>query len=248
MNTQTPLSLADIHTLAATCPYRFDTPNHNDLVGIGGDLQPATLLAAYLQGVFPWFNEGEAIAWWRPDPRCVMHTATYRPKKSLIRTAKKYAHWHISYNHAFDAVMYACSQPRHYSSETWINAQMMASYQILHRMGIGFSIEVWADDVGGELIGGLYGLKIGSGIFGESMFHRRTDASKLAFWALVALCRTSNIPIIDCQLPNDYLIGLGASTLPLDCYMAQLAALTCPTASDPNWHQLPSHSLAQLID
>lgn len=197
-----------------------------EIVGLGADLSPSTLLQAYRCGIFPWFNEGEPIAWWCPNPRCIMASHEFVPSKSLRQSAKKYAKQggHLSLNRAFWSVVEKCSLPRAYSEDTWIHSEMKAAYGALHELGVGFSVEVWAGEpMTSELIGGLYGLKIGNMVFGESMFHRQTDASKLAFWGLSRLCVQSGVSWIDCQLPNDYLLSLGAVMVPREQFLAVLA-------------------------
>lgn len=258
------LSLADIHTIADTCPYRFpvediiaqsdDTDNQSleqqvGLIALGGDLTVSTLLQAYLTGLFPWFNHNEPIAWWCPNPRCVMHPNTFCPAKSLKRVAKKHTDWHLSLNNVFDEVIRACSLPRvqqgQWVDETWIHNEIKASYGDLHAIGVAFSLEVWSGlPTRSPLVGGLYGLKIGNMVFGESMFHHKTDASKLAFWALNRLCVHSNIVLIDCQLPNDYLMGLGADLMQRTDFLAILKKATDPTLAQAK----PITASQQTID
>lgn len=235
-------TLYELHHLASHCLYRFPPPcDDAGLVGLGGDLLPSTLIYAYLHGLFPWFNQDEAIAWWCPNPRCVMIPSAYRPAKSLVRTAKKQNNWHLSLNLAFDQVVHYCSLPRSYSDDTWIHDNIKQSYHRLHKLGVGFSIEVWeGHPCQSELIGGLYGLKIGACVFGESMFHQRTDASKLAFWGLNHLCQQSKVRLIDCQLPNDHLMGLGATLISRESFLQKLALLTHPQsyhACASDWHK-----------
>lgn len=212
---------------------RYDFPNPNDidpeghgLVAVGGDLATDTLLSAYAQGLFPWFNEDEPIAWWCPDPRCVILPSDYKPSKSLRRQAKN-SRWQLTLNHAFDDVIHACSLPRSEGlpegEHTWIHAEMIDAYTELHAAGFAHSIEVWDEQQ--QLIGGLYGLKIGNIYFGESMFHHATNASKLAFWGLMQLCAQSQVALVDCQLPNAHLMSLGASTLPRDHFLPRLNEL-----------------------
>ncbi|MEC5211297.1 leucyl/phenylalanyl-tRNA--protein transferase [Psychrobacter sp. PL15] len=212
---------------------RYDFPNPADVdpngigvVAVGGDLAPETLISAYAQGLFPWFNEDEPIAWWCPEPRCVMVPTDYKPSKSLRRQAK-HERWQLTLNQAFDDVIHACSLPRSdglpEGEHTWIHDEMIEAYTELHARGFAHSVEVWDDD--GQLIGGLYGLKIGSIYFGESMFHRASNASKLAFWGLMRLCAQSNVALVDCQLPNEHLISLGATTLPRADFLSQLDTL-----------------------
>ncbi|OLF35960.1 leucyl/phenylalanyl-tRNA--protein transferase [Psychrobacter sp. Cmf 22.2] len=212
---------------------RYDFPNPISIdpdgigiVAVGGDLAPQTLISAYAQGLFPWFNEDEPIAWWCPDPRCVMVPTDYKSSKSLHKQAGR-ARWQLTLNQTFDDVIHACSLPRNNGlpegEHTWIHEEMIEAYTELHAYGFAHSIEVW--DEKGALIGGLYGLKIGSIYFGESMFHRASNASKVAFWGLMRLCEQSNVALVDCQLPNDHLMSLGATTLPRPNFLAQLDTL-----------------------
>ena len=222
-------------TLKSLGRYDFPNPAVVDpdgigIVAIGGDLAPETLISAYAQGLFPWFNEDEPIAWWCPEPRCVMVPTDYLPSKSLRRQAKK-ERWQLTLNQAFDDVIRACSLPRSNGlnneqpegEHTWIHDEMIEAYTELHAHGFAHSVEVWDDS--GQLIGGLYGLKIGSIYFGESMFHRSSNASKLAFWGLMRLCDQSNVALVDCQLPNEHLMSLGAKTLPRADFLTQLDTL-----------------------
>lgn len=247
-------TLYDLHRLAHACIYRFPPPcDDAGLVGLGGDLLPSTLIYAYLNGLFPWFNKDEAIAWWNPNPRCVIFPSEYRPAKSLVRTAKKHKDWHISLTLDFDAVVHNCSLPRAYSDDTWIHDNIKQSYHLMKELGVGYSIEIW-DGIPqqSELVGGLYGLKIGGCAFGESMFHKRTDASKLAFWGLNRLCLLTGVRMIDCQLPNEYLMGLGATLISRDLFLEKLAILTYPKsyhATATDWHTFELNSpLAWLYD
>ncbi len=233
---------------------RYDFPNpavvDPDGVGIvamGGDLAPETLISAYAQGLFPWFNEDDPIAWWCPQPRCVMTPKEYQPSKSLRKQARN-TRWQLTVNKAFDEVIHACSLPR--STElvegehTWIHQEMIEAYTQLHHYGFAHSVEVW-DEHGhenGQLIGGLYGLKIGGIYFGESMFHRASNASKIAFWGLMQLCIDSNVTLVDCQLPNDHLLSLGATTLSRSDFLTQLDSLLS-SASLP-WRSYSDKSLS----
>lgn len=216
---------------------RYDFPNPTDvdpegigIVAVGGDLAPETLISAYAQGLFPWFNEDDPIAWWCPEPRCVLIPKDYQPSKSLRKQAKR-ERWQLTLNQAFDEVVRACSVPRCDSisdeqpdgAHTWIHNDMIAAYNELHAYGFAHSIEVW--DENSQLIGGLYGLKIGNIYFGESMFHRTSNASKIAFWGLMRLCEQSAVALVDCQLPNEHLLSLGAITLPRTEFLTQLDSL-----------------------
>lgn len=242
-------------------------PQHSGLIAMGADLSPATLLSAYCQGMFPWFNEDEPIAWWCPEPRCVIAPSDYKPSKSLRRTAKK-SDWQITINQAFDDVIQNCSLPRSYAQDTWIHEEMVDAYLHLHQLGFAHSIEVWQPSVcqatdspavhtgdevnnsGRQLIGGLYGLRIGSIYFGESMFHTVTDASKVAFWSLMRLCDYSHIPVVDCQLPNPHLMSLGAQTLERQHFLDLLPKLTSQQGISwqaANFNPIACQSLLETI-
>ncbi len=222
------LDLADLHTIADRAAFDFgriiDLADDDGFIGAGADLSTATLLSAYRSGVFPWFGADDPICWWSPSPRCVIDPTTFSPAKSLIRTAKK--PWYISVNHAFSDVIEACSNPRAYADSTWIHDEMKDAYTALHKMGAAVSIEVWAEQVGGALIGGLYGVNIGAMYFGESMFHRERDASKIAFWALMRLAKMRGITLIDCQLENPHLMSLGADLMAKDEFIHKLERLS----------------------
>lgn len=193
----------------------------NGLLAIGGDLSPARLLAAYYNGIFPWYSAYQPILWWSPDPRGVLSVAQLHISRSLRKTLAKTS-LRFTVNQAFMDVVKACAEPRRYSDETWITQEFMQSYAILHEMGQAHSIEVWDDE---QLVGGLYGITVGKLFCGESMFHRQPDASKLA---MVALCRhlaRYNAPLIDCQMQNSYLETMGVQELPRDIFLQQLAEL-----------------------
>lgn len=222
-------------TLKSLGRYRFPNPATVDpdglgLVAIGGDLAPETIISAYAQGLFPWFNEDDPLAWWCPEPRCVMVPRDYIPSKSLKKQARR-ERWQLSVNQAFDEVIQACSLPRYdgindeqtEGAHTWIHDEMIEAYTELHAYGFAHSIEVWDDNK--QLIGGLYGLKIGRIYFGESMFHRASNASKLAFWGLMKLCQQSKVALVDCQLVNEHLLSLGATIQTRDEFLGQLDTL-----------------------
>lgn len=218
-------------TLKSLGRYDFPDPTSIDpegigLVAMGGDLASDTLISAYAQGLFPWFNEDEPIAWWCPEPRCVVVPSDYQPSKSLRKQARR-ERWQLTLNQAFDDVIRACSLPRSdglpEGEHTWIHEEMIEAYTNLHAQGFAHSIEVWNDQ--GQLIGGLYGLKLGGIYFGESMFHCASNASKLAFWGLMQLCEQSQVALVDCQLPNDHLMSLGATTVPRAEFLTQLDTL-----------------------
>ena len=178
----------------------LDVPN--GLLAAGGDLGPERLLCAYRRGIFPWFSEGQPILWWSPDPRAVLWPETFHVSRSLRRTQRR-ATFTISIDTAFDRVVRECAAPRRGREDTWITPEMAAAYGRLHRAGHAHSVECWR---GAELAGGLYGVAVGRVFFGESMFSRAPDASKIA---LAHLC-TLGFGLIDCQIPNAHLARLGA--------------------------------------
>lgn len=188
------------------------------LLAAGGDVSPARLQRAYQSGIFPWSSAGEPLLWWSPDPRCVICPASFVPSKSLVKTRRQ-SLWRVTCNQAFGAVITACAEPRPYADETWITPEIQAGYVRLHQLGWAQSIETWFND---ELVGGLYGVTVGRVFCGESMFSRRRDASKLAFWALMSLMQAWHVEWVDCQLENDHLLSLGATTMSRRDYLAVL--------------------------
>lgn len=187
-------------------PTRDALPDPNGLLAAGGALTPDWLITAYSRGIFPWFSEGEPILWWSPAPRMVLAPGAMVPPRSL-RKAFRRQPVSLSVNRDFDRVVDACRAPRPGQGGTWITAAMVAAYRRLHRLGWAHSIEVRDGD---DLIGGLYGLGIGSVFFGESMFSARANASKYAFLALSDWTHRAGLTMIDCQVYNDHLYRLGA--------------------------------------
>ena len=208
--------------LSYPCQYDFPNPlyceNDDGLIAVGGDLQPQTLRYAYAHGFFPWFNAGDPIMWWSPNPRCIIYPHTFTPSKTLSRKLKN-SDWHLTINHDFLAVIQGCSDARKYAQSTWITDDMITAYHNLHQLGDAVSIEIWENE---NLIGGLYGIKLGQAFFGESMFHRATDASKVAFFCLMKLCELSKFAWVDCQLPNDHLLSLGAGVISREQFLSEL--------------------------
>ncbi|OTG86939.1 leucyl/phenylalanyl-tRNA--protein transferase [Acinetobacter sp. ANC 4558] len=207
----------------APSQYIFPNPNEADPDGegficIGADLAPSTLFEAYTHGLFPWFSERDPICWWSPEPRCIIQPENYKPSKSLLRNMKKY-NYKITINQAFETVIRSCSLPRRYADETWISEDIIQAYCQMFDAGYGYSIEVWDET---NLIGGLYGITIGQGCFGESMFSTQTDVSKMAFYTLMLIGKQHRLPWIDCQLVNDHLLSLGASTISRQSYLNSL--------------------------
>ncbi|MBL4584959.1 MAG: leucyl/phenylalanyl-tRNA--protein transferase [Pseudomonadales bacterium] len=190
----------------------------NGLLAAGGDLSPARIQAAYRQGIFPWFEDDQPILWWSPNPRSVIYTDDFRPSRSLAKRLRK-QQYEVRFNTAFEQVMRACAQPRTEQLDTWITDEMISAYCELHSMGVAHSIESWVD---GELVGGLYGLAIGQVFFGESMFSRSTDSSKVAFATLVDALKNWGYPLIDCQVSNPHLSSLGAVEISRESFVLLL--------------------------
>src|SRR5690348_1277259 len=188
------------------------------LLAAGGDLSTERLLAAYRRGIFPWYSPGQPVLWWSPDPRAVLFPDEFRCTRSLAKTLRN-GGFESAIDSDFPQVISACAAPRPQSVGTWITPEMMAAYVELHRRGYAHSIETWR---GRELVGGLYGVRLGGVFFGESMFSRESDASKVALAHLVALCRSNAIVAIDCQLPSRHLASLGARTIPRTQFRALL--------------------------
>jgi leucyl/phenylalanyl-tRNA--protein transferase len=178
----------------------------NGLLAAGGDLSVARLVEAYGSGIFPWFNEGQPILWWSPDPRMVLFPAELKISRSLAKTLRN-SRFEVRADTAFRDVMQNCRMPRQDQAGTWITAPMVEAYCELHRAGIAHSVETWLD---GELVGGLYGVALGRAFFGESMFMRVTDASKVAFASLVRQLEHWGFGLVDCQMNTAHLASLGA--------------------------------------
>ncbi len=185
------------------------------LLAAGGTLDTETLRQAYSQGIFPWFSQGQPILWWSTDPRMVLHTAEFRLHRSLRKTLQHFISdpaCELRVDHAFDAVIQACADsPREGQTGTWILPEMVDAYRSLHRAGLAHSIETWRK---GQLVGGLYCVAIGRAVFGESMFTREPDSSKVALAGLVALVRAQGVARIDCQQETPHLASLGARPVP----------------------------------
>jgi leucyl/phenylalanyl-tRNA---protein transferase len=182
----------------------LDDPN--GLLAAGGDLSPERLLAAYRHGIFPWYNEAQPILWWSPNPRTVLFGAEFRMPRSLRRVVRK-RRFEIRVDTAFQSVMAGCAEPRSGQSGTWITPAVIDAYTVLQRHGNAHSVEAWRD---GKLAGGLYGVTIGRMFYGESMFARETDASKVALVKLVAMLGRLGMPLIDCQQETAHLTRFGA--------------------------------------
>jgi leucyl/phenylalanyl-tRNA--protein transferase len=188
------------------------------LLAAGGDLSPARLLAAYRRGIFPWYSPGQPVLWWSPDPRTVLFPEEFKVSRSLAKTLRN-GQFRIAMDEDFSGVIDGCAAPRPHAPGTWITPEMREAYLRLHRLGHAHSIETWR---GGELLGGLYGVRLGGVFFGESMFSRARDASKVALAHLVQVCGRNSIGVIDCQLASRHLSSLGARSIPRAQFLALL--------------------------
>lgn len=184
-----------------------DHAEEGGLLAVGGDLSPRRLLLAYSMGIFPWFSEEEPILWWTPDPRCILKPSELRISRSLAKELRR-GRFHITFDQAFSNVIRACAQtPRKDGPGTWITADMLAAYELLHHLGYAHSVECWCE---GCLVGGLYGISLGGCFFGESMFHLTPNASKVAFATLVRHLISLGYQLIDCQQSSSHLFSMGA--------------------------------------
>lgn len=196
--------------------------NPNGLIAIGGDLSIPRLLAAYQAGIFPWFSHGEPVMWWSPSPRMVLFLEELKISHSLAKTLKK-ERFEIRYNTAFRAVITACSNtPRPDQLGTWITEEIIDAYCAMHDAGYATSAETWLD---GRLVGGCYGLKLGSMFYGESMFHHVTDASKVAFVTLMQKLKSEGVEMVDCQMKTAHLASLGAREISREAFAQKLLEL-----------------------
>ena len=210
------------------------------LLAVGGDLRAERLLEAYRHGIFPWYNPGQPILWWSPDPRAVLFPAKLRVSRSLRKTLRQQK-FNGTFDKAFRDVLVSCAQPRRQypSGGTWITPEMIEAYCALHERGLAHSIESWLE---GKLVGGLYGVALGGIFFGESMFSRVTDASKIAFVHLVRHLEHWGFSLIDCQLPSAHLFSLGAEEIRRQEFMQQLEK-ALPQADPPR----PWRTQADLV-
>ncbi|MBX8490627.1 leucyl/phenylalanyl-tRNA--protein transferase [Pseudomonas cichorii] len=182
----------------------------NGLLAAGGDLSADRLIQAYRHGCFPWFQDGQPILWWSPDPRTVLPPAEIHVSRSLGKLIRQ-ERYRVTFDQDFAAVIQACAEPRSYANETWITRSMQEAYRELHRRGHAHSVEVWDQDT---LVGGLYGLAMGQLFFGESMFSRADNASKVGFATLVERLNAWGFVLIDCQMPTQHLHSFGARSIP----------------------------------
>ncbi len=212
-------------------PIRSALKDPNGLLAAGGDLSSERLLSAYRHGIFPWFSEGDPILWWSPDPRMILFPAELKISRSLAKTLRNRS-YETRFDCAFGEVMAACAAPRKGEPGTWISGAMVEAYQGLHRLGYAHSVETWID---GGLAGGLYGVAIGRVFFGESMFSRARDASKIALAALVGHLKSAGFGLIDCQMRTRHLETLGAREIPRRRFSRLLEELIHYPHSPGSW-------------
>lgn len=208
------------------------------LLAAGGVLDVPTLVAAYSRGIFPWYSAGQPILWWSTDPRMVLETSAFRWHRSLRKTVQQYlreGRLEIRFDHDFERVIRACAHtPRQDQTGTWILPAMVEAYVRLHDAGMAHSVETWLD---GELAGGLYCINLGSMVYGESMFSRQSNASKMALAALVAFCRAQDLPLIDCQQDTSHLASLGGRLMPREDFCSHVRTALLEPA--PRWNFEP---------
>jgi leucyl/phenylalanyl-tRNA--protein transferase len=198
-----------------------DEARDDGLLAVGGDLRPERLLLAYYNGIFPWYNDDEIPMWWSPDPRFILLPDELKVSKSMKQIIKK-AHFQFRMDTAFDAVINNCSSIRRRDDPgTWISNDIVDAYTALHKLGFAHSAEAWRGD---ELVGGLYGIKLGNVFFGESMFSKESNASKFAFISMVEQLKAQGVLLIDCQVHTEHLESLGAKMMPRAQFLALLEA------------------------
>lgn len=209
-------------------PHNVDFPpankaltNPNGLLAVGGDLTAERLISAYRHGIFPWYEQGQPLLWWSPDPRTVLLPSALHVSRSMDKFLRKTS-FQVTFDKDFAGVLNGCAEPRDYTDATWITPDMQQAYLELHRRGVAHSVEVWDRQ---QLIGGLYGVALGKVFFGESMFSRRSNASKTGFVLLVRQLQEWGFELIDCQMPTDHLESLGAQQIPRTTFIQTLQEL-----------------------
>ena len=216
-------------------PLENATREPDGLLAAGGDLSVQRVLYAYRNGIFPWYDEGQPILWWSPDPRCVMQPRDLHVSRRLRRELMKSV-LQLTFNQSFAEVIRACAEPRPSQMGTWITPDMLAAFDNLHAQGWAHSIEVRND---GALVGGLYGLAIGRVFFGESMFSRQSNASKAAMLGLCNVARSKVFQLIDCQVVSKHLISMGAAPISRQDFKHLLTKLCDPASSFSGWPKKP---------
>lgn len=207
----------------------FDEPN--GLLCAGGQLGPEILLSAYRQGIFPWFDDDQPILWWSPDPRMVIEIESFEASRSVRKLIRR-GEFNFSLDAAFERVIAGCAAPRSDDAGTWITHEMQSAYLRLHHLGFAHSVEVWQEST---LVGGLYGVAIGSQFFGESMFSKASNASKAALAILVEQLRRWGFALIDCQVANPHLESLGAIQIQRSDFLARIAVSCAQHRQQTRW-------------
>ena len=211
------------------------------LLAAGADLSPERLIDAYTHGIFPWFGDDDPILWWSPDPRMVLYTSELHVSRSLQRTIRS-GRFATTMDRCFEQVMEGCAEPRRHQSGTWITRDMSEAYAHLFRLGHAHSVEVWATD---RLVGGLYGVALGRMFFGESMFSRTRDASKVALVAVARQVRRWDVPCIDCQMSTAHLESMGAREIRRRQFVQHLPQLVGEAGTPAPW-RLDSDLLVKI--
>lgn len=202
------------------------------LLAFGGDLSVERLLLAYGSGIFPWYSEGRPILWFSPDPRCVLYFDDYAPSRSFIKVVKS-GRFQVKFDTNFDLVIKQCSKVvRKGQFGTWITSDMIYAYNQLHEEGYAHSVETYLDN---KMVGGLYGVSLGSVFCGESMFHTVPNASKVAFYSLVQKCKKWNFDFIDSQVPTDHMMALGAVNICRERFLSELKKSLKNTTQRGKW-------------
>lgn len=212
------------------------------LLAAGGDLSTDRLLYAYRRGIFPWYEDGQPLLWWSPDPRCVLEPGNIHLSRRLARSLRR-STAEVRFNTSFGDIIRACAGPRRSGQGTWITPDIIIAFEKLHDEGWAHSVEIWQHDL---LVGGLYGLAIGRAFFGESMFSIDANGSKIALLMLSRMMDSGEFGIVDCQVPSSHLLGLGATLIPRQEFMAILASLFNPAKRFENWPSDPISVLELL--
>jgi len=207
--------------------------NPEGLLAAGGDLSKTRLLTAYRNGIFPWYEDGQPILWWSPNPRGVLFTKNFHISTSLRRTLRQH-NWTVTFDGDFKKTVMACAAPRSYARGTWITNEMLDAYYNLHLIGHAHSVELWDEQE--RIIGGIYGVLIGKMFYGESMFSFATNASKVALAYLAMHMHHWGFPLLDCQLPSKHLSSLGAESISREKYIKAMTPL-CKQSDNIPWKQ-----------
>ena len=229
-----PSAVAVLTSPNSRLPDPWDSPADGP-VAVGGDLGPDRLVEAYEKGIFPWYsNDDDPVLWWSPDPRAILQVENFKPSKSLRKIIRN-EHFQVTFDQAFSAVIAACAEPRSSSTETWITPNMQQAYIALHELELGHSVECWQE---GELVGGLYGVSLGTMFFGESMFSKVSNASKVALAELIDRLNRWGFTLLDCQIMSPHLASLGAIDMPRNQFLSLLLENRRYTTRPGRW-ELP---------